>query len=284
MESFVHLLSGFSTALTLENLVYCLLGVTAGMLVGILPGLGLHRERPSCSPLLSAWTHICDYYVIGDLLRGDVWRHHYVCSYQYPGRSRIGDYLFGRASFGEAGKGRNRIGSSGNRVIHWGNRVDYRACLSRAGDRPNGIEIWTAGVFCSDGFGLDPSDRSDRQIALNRDDGCCVGANLIHDRDGYHVRCGPVQLRGAPINERFRFCDGGYGLFGLSEILTNAEIHTKAQKAPKVQGLLPRREEWRPTLMSIGRGTGLGFLVGLLPGSNSVIPAIMSYSLEKKTG
>ena len=54
------------------------------------------------------------------------------------------------------------------------------------------------------------------------------------------------------------------------------------QKPPKVKGLLPRREEWKPTLKAIGRGTGLGFLIGLIPGSNSVIPAILSYSLEKK--
>jgi putative tricarboxylic transport membrane protein len=49
-----------------------------------------------------------------------------------------------------------------------------------------------------------------------------------------------------------------------------------------VKGFLPRREEWRPSLMAILRGTGLGFLVGLIPGSNSVIPAVLSYSWEKK--
>jgi putative tricarboxylic transport membrane protein len=80
----------------------------------------------------------------------------------------------------------------------------------------------------------------------------------------------------------FDFVIVAMGLFGLSEILFYAEMATKTLKAPKVQGLLPKREEWRPTLMSIVRGTGLGFFVGLLPGSNSVIPAIMSYSLEKK--
>jgi putative tricarboxylic transport membrane protein len=72
------------------------------------------------------------------------------------------------------------------------------------------------------------------------------------------------------------------GLFGLSEILLGMENMSKTDKPAKVKGLLPRREEWRPTLSSIGRGTGLGFLIGLIPGSNSVIPAILSYSLEKK--
>lgn len=40
MESFNMLLHGFETALSFWNLLYCLIGVTVGMLVGVLPGLG----------------------------------------------------------------------------------------------------------------------------------------------------------------------------------------------------------------------------------------------------
>jgi putative tricarboxylic transport membrane protein len=72
------------------------------------------------------------------------------------------------------------------------------------------------------------------------------------------------------------------GLFGISEILTGMENLANPEKPAKVEGLLPRREEWKPTLKAISRGTGLGFLIGLVPGTNSVIPAILSYSLEKK--
>jgi putative tricarboxylic transport membrane protein len=35
-------------------------------------------------------------------------------------------------------------------------------------------------------------------------------------------------------------------------------------------------------MKSIGRGSILGFLIGLIPGTNSVIPTILSYSMEKK--
>ena len=40
MDSFMGLLSGFSVALTWHNLLYCLIGVTVGQLVGVLPGIG----------------------------------------------------------------------------------------------------------------------------------------------------------------------------------------------------------------------------------------------------
>src|SRR5690606_33254293 len=40
MELIEHLAMGFSVALTLENLVYCLLGCLLGTLIGVLPGIG----------------------------------------------------------------------------------------------------------------------------------------------------------------------------------------------------------------------------------------------------
>jgi putative tricarboxylic transport membrane protein len=72
------------------------------------------------------------------------------------------------------------------------------------------------------------------------------------------------------------------GLFGFSEILSGMENLTEGQKPPKVQGLLPHKDEVIPMTKAIGRGTLLGCLVGLIPGTNGVIPTIMSYSLEKK--
>src|SRR5512134_3630139 len=40
MELFNNLILGFSVALTVQNLIYCFIGVMLGTLVGVLPGLG----------------------------------------------------------------------------------------------------------------------------------------------------------------------------------------------------------------------------------------------------
>ena len=40
MELLDNLALGFSTALTLQNLIYCFLGVLLGTMIGVLPGLG----------------------------------------------------------------------------------------------------------------------------------------------------------------------------------------------------------------------------------------------------
>ena len=66
MDLFNNLIFGFSVALSLQNLLYCLIGVTVGTLIGVLPGIGplgtiaiLHADhlrrsprsaRSSCSP------------------------------------------------------------------------------------------------------------------------------------------------------------------------------------------------------------------------------------------
>src|SRR5258707_15795728 len=40
MELFQNLIFGFSVAISLQNLLYCLIGVTVGTLIGVLPGIG----------------------------------------------------------------------------------------------------------------------------------------------------------------------------------------------------------------------------------------------------
>jgi putative tricarboxylic transport membrane protein len=73
------------------------------------------------------------------------------------------------------------------------------------------------------------------------------------------------------------------GLFGLAEILATAgqAVQPKVIE-PRLRELLPSRAEWREATGPIGRGTVLGFLVGIIPGSAHIISSFVSYALEKK--
>jgi putative tricarboxylic transport membrane protein len=75
------------------------------------------------------------------------------------------------------------------------------------------------------------------------------------------------------------------GLFGISEILINAEM-VKGQgvdifKAP-LKGLLPTRDDWRRCWASILRGSLIGFFIGVLPGGGVIISSFVSYTVEKR--
>ena len=53
-------------------------------------------------------------------------------------------------------------------------------------------------------------------------------------------------------------------------------------KPEKISSLIPPRSEWKASLLAIARGTGIGGLLGLIPGTSASIASLMSYSLEKK--
>ncbi len=73
------------------------------------------------------------------------------------------------------------------------------------------------------------------------------------------------------------------GLFGISEILLSAGRATKVDvRAPRLRELLPSRQEWRASAAPIGRGTVLGFLIGIIPGPGHIISSFVSYSIERR--
>src|SRR5687767_2126037 len=73
------------------------------------------------------------------------------------------------------------------------------------------------------------------------------------------------------------------GLFGLAEILLTAGQRVRPDVIrPRLADLLPSRGEWRAAAWPIGRGTAIGFLIGIIPGSAHVISTFVSYAIEKK--
>jgi len=73
------------------------------------------------------------------------------------------------------------------------------------------------------------------------------------------------------------------GLFGVSEILLAAggTVAPKVQR-PKLRDLIPSREEFRLSVGPIGRGSLLGFLIGIIPGSAHIISSFVSYGIERR--
>ena len=73
------------------------------------------------------------------------------------------------------------------------------------------------------------------------------------------------------------------GLFGLGEILSTPSHQVVGEVIqPKLRDLWPSRQEWRDASWPIARGTVLGFIIGVIPGSAHVISSFLSYALEKR--
>ncbi len=73
------------------------------------------------------------------------------------------------------------------------------------------------------------------------------------------------------------------GVFGIAEILRNLE-NPEARDVVRGQigRLLPALEDLRKAALPIVRATGLGAVLGILPGNGAVLAPFASYTLEKK--
>lgn len=73
------------------------------------------------------------------------------------------------------------------------------------------------------------------------------------------------------------------GAFGIAEILLSTEESlVRLIHKVKFRELLPTRAELRASWGPIFRGSGLGFVIGLLPGSAHVLASFVSYMTEKR--
>jgi putative tricarboxylic transport membrane protein len=73
------------------------------------------------------------------------------------------------------------------------------------------------------------------------------------------------------------------GVFGIAEILRNLESpESRGVVKASIGRLLPSKDDLRRSFGPILRGTGLGAVLGILPGNGAVLAPFASYTLEKK--
>ncbi len=73
------------------------------------------------------------------------------------------------------------------------------------------------------------------------------------------------------------------GLLGIGEVLSSTkESLVKIVHKVRIRELLPTREELRASWGPIFRGSGIGFFIGLLPGSAHILSSFVSYMVEKR--
>lgn len=73
------------------------------------------------------------------------------------------------------------------------------------------------------------------------------------------------------------------GLFGVSEILFSAsQASAPPVQRPKLADLVPSREDFRLSAGPIARGSVVGFLIGIIPGSAHIISSFVSYGIERR--
>jgi putative tricarboxylic transport membrane protein len=73
------------------------------------------------------------------------------------------------------------------------------------------------------------------------------------------------------------------GVFGISEVFMNFEEEIKREVfKTKIRGLFPTLKDWKDSMWPLGRGSIIGFFLGVLPGGGPALASFVSYGVEKR--
>jgi putative tricarboxylic transport membrane protein len=278
---------GFSASLSPVNIFYCLLGVTLGTLVGVLPGLG----PVSSIALLLPLTYKTDLLSAIIMLSGIYYGVQYggtITSVlmNIPGEASTvvtcidGNQMAkkGRAgaALGIAAFGSFIAGTFGILILMV--LAPPLAKIALLMGPPEYTALMAMGLSLV----IYLSSKSMIKSLMMGVLGLLLGTVGLDPISG-QIRFG-IGIR--TLMDGIDLAPMAMGLFGLAEVLALMEerearpsfLHVKT----KLREILPNRKDWRDSFLPITRGSITGFLLGVLPGGGAVMASFLSYAMEKR--
>ncbi|MCU1734470.1 MULTISPECIES: tripartite tricarboxylate transporter permease [unclassified Pseudomonas] len=284
MELLDHLGIGLEAAFTLNNLLYCLLGVTLGTLVGVLPGLGPVATIAMLLPITYGLTPAAALIMLSGIYYGAQYGGSTTAILvNLPGESSsVVTCLDGHAM---ARKGRAgaalAIAAIGSFIA--GSLAILLLAAAATPLAEVALKFGPAEYFSLMLLGLVAA------IVLAQGDVLKAVAmtllGLLLGLVGTDVNSGVERFTfGIPaLSDGISFVVISMGIFGIAEIIANLERdHGGVPRVARVGSLLPSKDDYRRSWKPILRGTGLGALLGVLPGGGAMLGSFASYMVEKR--
>lgn len=283
MDTLQFLLAGFAAALTPANLTFAFVGCVLGTLIGVLPGLGPAAGTAILIPLTFKLDPTGAIIMLSAIYYGAMYGGTITSVLiNVPGEAAsvitcIDGYEMAKQGRAGTALGIAGIGSFIGGTIAATLLVVVATPLSRLAlsfGPPEFFALLLVGLCLVTSL----AGRSLVAGVLMTVFGLLLAMIGIDP-----VRGAPRFTFGVPdLYDGVGFIPVVMGLFGISEILANIEKPAAQVLKTKLSGLMPSRDEWRRSMGAIGRGTGIGFFLGLIPGVGAIIPTFMSYVVEKR--
>ena len=275
---------GIVTALEPANLFYCFVGVLIGTLIGVLPGIGTSGTVAILLPVTFNISSVSAIIMLAGIYYGAMYGGSTTSILvNIPGEAAsvvtcIDGYAMARK--GRAGPALG-IAAFGSFIAGYFGII-MLAILAPTLSRlafdfgpPEFLGLMVLGLTLSTYLGSGAMVKSLMMVALG----------LIWGFVGQDPITGTPRLTyGVPeLLDGLDMVPLVMGIFGISEVMFNIEQEGKREVyETKLKGLLPNREDWRRSIVPIGRGSLLGFFIGIIPGGTGVIASFVSYAVEKK--
>jgi putative tricarboxylic transport membrane protein len=284
MDVFSSLLYGFGVALQPVNLLYCLLGVFIGTLVGVLPGLG---PTAAIALLLPSTFHASPVGAI-IMLAGVYYGAMYGGSttsilVNIPGEASsvvtcLDGYKMARQGRAGPALGMCAFASfiAGTfSIVALTFLAPRLVTLALKFGPPEYFSLMLLGLVMLSYLAAGSMIKALMMAAL----GIMLASVGVDAISGsYRFTYGFLVL-----SDGIGLIPVVMGLFGLGEVLVNLETRIGRDVLRiEIKGLLPNREDWRRSTGPIARATLLGFVLGILPGGGAIIASFAAYAVEKK--
>jgi TctA family transporter len=285
MDLLNNLALGLATAGTLINLMYCFIGVVLGTLIGVLPGIG---PLATIAMLLPATYKMTDPTTALIMLAGIYYGAQYGGSttailVNLPGESSsvvttIDGYQMARKGRAGAALAIAAIGSFIAGTVGTLMLAAFAPPLAEVAFKFGPAEYFSLMVLGLIGAVVLAHGSVLKALAM-------VVFGLLLGMVGTDVNSGVARFSfDVPeLSDGIEFVAVAMGMFGFAEIILNLEQKENREVfTSKVTNLFPRWDDFKTALPAIVRGTGIGSLLGILPGGGAVLASFASYAIEKK--
>ena len=284
MELLSHLWLGLQTSASLANLFYCFVGVFLGTAIGVLPGLGPTATIAMLLPVTFALPPVSALIMLAGIYYGSQYGGSTTSILvNLPGEAAsvvttLDGYQMARQGRAGAALTTAAIGSFFAGTVATLLIAAFGPPLAAAA-----LQFGPADYFSLMVMGLSASVVLAQGSLLHAIGMVLLG--LLLGLIGSDVTSGTQRFTFGifELADGVGFVTVAMGMFGLGEIIRNLENEEDRSAAiAKITSLWPTREDWRRMIAPILRGTAIGSILGILPGSGSILGSFAAYSIEKK--
>jgi len=284
MDLLNNLVLGFSVALTPINVLFCLIGALIGTLVGVLPGIGPVATLAILLPTTFYLPPTAALIMLAGIYYGAQYGGSTTAILvNLPGESSslvtcIDGHAMARRGRAGAALAVAAVGS-----FFAGSLATLFIAIASPPLSKFALEFGPAEYFSLMALGLIgavvlASGSLVKAVAM-------VFLGLLIGLVGTDTNSGMLRFTfGFPVlSDGIGFVPIAMGLLGLTEIITNLETQRERPVVMSHIGrLMPTREEIRRSVPAVLRGTGIGSLLGVLPGGGALLASFAAYAFEKK--
>ncbi|MEP9351658.1 tripartite tricarboxylate transporter permease [Xanthobacter sp. KR7-225] len=284
MELLSNLELGFSVALSLQNLMYCFIGVLLGTLIGVLPGLGPLATIAMLLPITFGLPPVSALIMLAGIYYGAQYGGSTTAILiNLPGESSSVVTAIDGHQMAKQGRAGAALATAALGSFFAGTVATFLLALFAPPLANLALQFGPAEYFSLMVLGLIAS--------VTLASGSIVKAlamivlGLLLGLSGQDIYTGTPRFTfDVPeLADGFDFVAIAMGMFGIGEIIRNLEDeHTRSLVAAKVKSLMLTKEDFKAIIAPVLRGTILGSFLGILPGGGAMLSSFASYSVEKK--